>query len=80
MRRLFIAIVVLIELITIIGLTSCNGKTEAKEPALFTVYTNGMAFKHCKHLMTYSAGVRQFLTSDGVSILISGTYLTVEEK
>lgn len=80
MRRLFIAIVVLIELTTIIGLTSCNGETEAKEPAMLTVYSNGMVFKHCKHLMTSSAGVRRFLTSDGVEIVVSGTYLVVEEK
>lgn len=80
MRRLFIAIVVLIELTTIIGLTSCIGETGAKEPKLFTVYSNGMVFKHCKIMMSYSAGVREYLTSDGVAILVSGTYLVVEEK
>lgn len=80
MRRLFIAIVVLIELITIIGLTSCDGETEAYIPTLFTVYSNGMVFRHCKHMMSYSAGVRTYLTSDGVAILVSGTYLVVEEK
>lgn len=80
MKRLFIVIVVLIELITIIGLTSCDGETEAYIPKLFTVYSNGMVFRHCKHTMTYSAGVRTYLTSDGVSILVSGTYLAVEEK
>ena len=79
MRRLFIAVVVLIELMTIIGLTSCNGETEAYVPKLYTVYSNGMVFRHCKHMMSYSAGVRTYLTSDGVAILVSGTYLAVEE-
>ena len=79
MRRLFIVIVVLIELTTIIGLTSCDGETEAYIPKLYTVYSNGMVFRHCKHMMTHSAGVRTYLTSDGVSVLVSGTYLVVEE-
>ena len=80
MRRLFIAIVVLIELITIIGLTSCDGETGAKEPELLTVYSNGMVFRHCKNVMSYSTGVKKFLTSDGVAIWVGGTYLVVEEK
>ena len=80
MRRLFIVIVVLIELTTIIGLTSCGGETEGYIPKLFTVYSNGMVFGHCKHVMTYSAGVREFLTSDGVVIKVGGTYLIVEER
>ena len=46
----------------------------------YTVYTNGMVFEHCVFLGGLLSDGKHLITSDGMSLILGGTYAIVEEK
>ena len=46
----------------------------------YTVYTNGMVFEHCVFSGSPLSDGKRLITSDGMVLILSGTYAIVEEK
>ena len=46
----------------------------------YTVYTNGMVFEHCRFSRDPLSDEKRLITSDGMILILGGTYAIVEEK
>ena len=46
----------------------------------YTVYTNGMVFEHCVFSRDPLSDGKRLITSDGMTLILGGTYAIVEEK
>ena len=46
----------------------------------YTVYTNGMVFEHCVFSGGPLSDGKHLITSDGMTLILGGTYAIVEEK